>query len=372
LKFSTRFFDILPVPFWVYATAILCGTTGLLPNASPVYDQVVKHILPLAIATMLLGVPVKDVVQMGRQALIALAAASGTVFVAQVLSYMILIQWLPDDAWKSVGALLGTWIGGSANMLALKEILQLDPDQLPALIVVDTVLSYSWMAVLLAAGRFQVYFERAIPQARRHPGLSSAGIENAEKSVVSRVSAKTVLFAALIAVSVAELSILAGAHLKIHLPLLSASAWSLLLVSAVSVALSPWVAPWFKNPNIRTAGSWLLYSVLFAIGVRTNVQGTLGSYVFFVYGILTLGLHGFFLWHAARWAKLPLGLVATASQANIGGAASAPIVAEAYQRGTAYLGVLMAVAGAVLGTYVGWFGALLCRFIGSALLGRPL
>jgi uncharacterized membrane protein len=180
-----------------------------------------------------------------------------------------------------------------------------------------------------------------------------------------------IVIAALIAVAVGELSILLGAYVKIWLPQLSANAWSLLIVSFLSVCLSPWVAPFFKSPKIRTLGAWLLYTVLFSIGVRTNVHGSLGS-IFFVYGVLAFALHGFFLWHLGKWAKLPLSFLVTASQANIGGAASAPIVAEAYQPGTGYLGVLMAVAGAVAGTYVGLIGAALCRFLGSTILGRPL
>ncbi len=369
LKFFRRLFELLPAPFWVYATSIGAGATGLLPNNLPLYDQIVKHVLPLAIATMLLGVPVRDVIRMGRRALLAMGLASGTVFVAQILAYVILVRWLPDDAWKSVGALLGTWIGGSANMLAVKEILQLNADSLPPLIIIDTLLSYGWMALLLAGVRFQE---------SRHPGTPLAGIPqvNSNDSFGRNDSglrrAGMTATALIVALAVGELSIFLGAHLKVWMPQLSANAWSLLLVSLLSVALSPWVAPLFKLPNVRLMGAWLLYTVLFCIGVRTNVQGSMGSYIFFVYGLLTFTLHGFFLWHLGKRARLPLGYLATASQANIGGAASAPIVAEAYLPGTAYLGVLMAVAGAVLGTYVGLVGAALCRFLGSSLLGRPL
>ena len=155
MKFFNWLFDILPTPFWVYAISIGAGASGLLPNDLPLYDQIVKHVLPLAICTMLLGVPVQDVVRMGRKALLALALASATVFVAQIVAYVALVRWLPDDAWKSVGALLGTWIGGSANMLAVKEILQLKADSLTPLIIVDTILSYTWMAILLASVRFK-------------------------------------------------------------------------------------------------------------------------------------------------------------------------------------------------------------------------
>ncbi len=364
MKFFNWLFDILPTPFWVYAVSIGAGASGLLPNDLPLYDQVVKHVLPLAICTMLLGVPVKDVAHMGRQALLALGLASATVFVAQVLAYVALVRWLPDDAWKSVGALLGTWIGGSANMLAVKEILQLKADSLTPLIIVDTILSYTWMAILLASVRFQPYFNRDIV-------IADPVVQKTDSRL--KISGMTALMiAALIALGVGELSIFLGAQLKNLMPQLSANAWSLLLVSLISVMLSPWVAPLFKNPQIRKSGSWLLYTVLFAIGVRTNVHGSVGSSIFFVYGILTFALHGALLWYLGRWAKLPLSFLVTASQANIGGAASAPIVAEAFQPGTGYLGVLMAVAGAVMGTYAGLAGAALCRFLGSALLGRPL
>ena len=385
LKFFNWLFDVLPTPFWVYAISIGAGASGLLPNDLPLYDQIVKHVLPLAICTMLLGVPVKDVVRMGRPALLELGLASATVFVAQILAYVALVHWLPDDAWKSVGALLGTWIGGSANMLAVKEILQLKADSLTPLIIVDTILSYTWMAILLASVRFQTRFVMTSPLVGEvGPPLAGrvGDFNNPEEKKERPLSVpplaghlppqggKATITAVIVAMAVGELSIFLGAQIKNFLPQLSANAWSLLLVSLLSVALSPWVAPLFKNPKIRKSGSWLLYTVLFAIGVRTNVHGSMGSSIFFVYGVLTFALHGFLLWHVGRWAKLPLSFLATASQANIGGAASAPIVAEAYQPGTGYLGVLMAVAGAVMGTYAGLVGAALCRFLRAPLLCR--
>jgi uncharacterized membrane protein len=366
LKIFRWIFDVLPTPFWVYAVSIGAGASGLLPNDLPLYDQTVRHVLPLAICTMLLGVPIRDVMRMGRPALLALSLASGTVFIAQIVSYLLLIRWLPDDAWKSVGALLGTWIGGSANMIAVKEILQLSGDSLTPLIIVDTILSYTWMAILLAAVRFQSSFPNV--------SIGDAAPNMPANRVDSRlqISGMTNLaMALLIAIGVAELSIFIGVRLNTALPQLSSSAWALLVVSLISVLLSPWVAALFKAREIRKLGAWLLYAVLFAIGVRTNVHGSTGS-IFLLYGVLAFALHGLMLWFSGQRLRLPLALLATASQANIGGAASAPIVAEAYQPGIGYLGVLMAVAGAVMGTYIGVLGAGLCRFLGSHLLGRPL
>lgn len=387
MKFLNRLFDILPTPFWVYASAIVAGTTGLLPNDSPVYDQIVKHVLPFAIATMLFAVPVKDVLRMGRQAALAMGLASGTVFVAQVLAYLLLIHWLPTDAWKAVGALLGTWIGGSANMIAVKEILQMDPRVLPSLIVTDTLLSYSWMALLLGAVRYQSHFHITSPLVGEvvrlggrvgkpsEGGQTTAGNSPSVPPAAGHLpprGGKLFFVAMLIVLAVGEISIFLGTQLKILMPQLSANAWALLIVSMLAVALSSWVAPLFRSKPVKITGAWLLYAVLFAIGVRTNVQGTLGSSIYVVYGVLAFALHGLFLWQLGRRKKLPLSLLATASQANIGGAASAPIVAEAYQPGIGYLGVLMAVAGAIAGTYAGLLGAGLCRWLGSLLLGHPL
>jgi uncharacterized membrane protein len=150
----------LPTPFWIYVAAILSGTFGFLPPQSPVYFFIERRVLPATLVLMLIGTPLRQLLKMGGKSLTAMAIAAGTMMIAVFVSYAALVRLLPEEAWKGCGALLGTWIGGSANMLAVKQILNMSEDGFAPLIVIDTILSYTWLAFLLAGARYQEKFDR--------------------------------------------------------------------------------------------------------------------------------------------------------------------------------------------------------------------
>lgn len=383
MRFAPKILDFLPVPFWVYFLSILASAVGLLPHQSPFYDSISRHALPVAIILMLIGTPLSDLTRMGRTAAIAMFIATVTIFFAQVLSYLLLIKFLPLDAWKSVGALMGTWIGGSANMVAVKEILGLSDGGLGPLVIVDTILSYVWMAFLLAAVRYQARFDVSLPESSegRHPTFApqttwaSVGQSGLPSVALAKDGATTLRGWVLVLLTgflIGEISIIIGKALGIFFKFLSVNGWSLLVAStsALFLAFSPLKK--LKSLGSTQVGTVLLYGVLVTIGARTNLQTSVQSPIFLLYGVVAFIIHGATALSLGRWFRVPLFLLSTSSQANIGGAVSAPLVAEAYRPGTAHIGVLMAVTGAVLGTYLGVLGGYLCRALGSALLGTPL
>ncbi len=317
--------------------------------------------LPVAIILMLIGTPLTELFTLGPKALAAMAVATGTIFVAQVISYVALINYLPEDAWKSVGALMGTWIGGSANMVAIKEILQMPDDNLSALVIVDALLSYSWMALLLIGAK-------SSPPNVSIGGLSqeSTRLENNRGSRL-RISGATLLIL-IVGFAVGELCVFLGKIFGAKNNLLPINGWILLTASTVAILLALTPLQKLRTWGSPKIGTLLLYLVLITIGARTTIGGAkLQAPVFLIYGVLAFALHGILAVGLGRLFKLPRFLLATASQANIGGAVSAPVVAEAYQAGTAHIGVLMAVLGAVLGTYLGVAGGYFCRALGQWL-----
>ncbi len=354
-KFVDKVLDVLPIPFWVYFFSILAGTTGILPHQSPAYDWTTKHLLPAAIALMLIGTPLTELIKMGPKALAATAIGTGTIFTAQVFSFILMIRVLPEDAWMSVGALMGTWIGGSANMVAVKEILQMPDGNLSALVIVDTIISYGWMALLLSGVAFQKRYDGENSAEQFAP---TAG-NSASRGPSSKILAALAVI--IIGITIAEISVAMGKIINSNLSFLSVSGWSLLSASTLALILALTPLRQLKTWGSQKIGTLLLYLVLITIGAKTSLNAALQSPMFLVYGALTLFIHGIFSLIAGKVFKIPLFLLSTSSQANIGGAVSAPIVAEAYRPGTAHIGVLMAVTGAVLGTYLGVAGGYLCR-----------
>ncbi len=359
MKVVEKILDILPIPFWVYFLSIVAGTVGILPHESFAYDWTTRHVLPVAIVLMLVGAPLSDLVKIGPKAMVAMAIGTGTIFFAQIFVYVLFMNFLPGEAWKAVGALMGTWIGGSANMVAVKEILGLSDGGLSILVIVDTLLSYAWMAFLLSGAKFQKNFDE--------PSWTSTENESQfhqtrEENKFRWFSAPTILVIA-IGFAIGELCVMLGKQIGSLAKFFPTNGWTLLCASTLALLLALTPLKKIKRWGTQNIGTLLLYLVLITIGAKTTLTATLGAPIYLLYGVLTLGIHGVLSVLLGKYFQTPFFLLATASQANIGGAVSAPIVSETYRLRTAHIGVLMAVFGAVLGTYLGVAGGYLCRSI---------
>lgn len=353
---------ILPTPFWIYFIPILGTTVGLLPPQSSAYEFIAIHLLPTALFLMLIGTPVKTLLKMGPQASTAMAIAAGSMILATLISFAAFVHWLPAESHKSAGALLATWIGGSANMVAVKEIVNISDAAMAPLIIVDTVLSYTWMAILILAAGYQAWFNRRV--------LNADDVDLESKSAASLLTSSETfwspinfLLVAGAGILMAEVSIVIGKFLGGQAPLLSGRGWTVLVISILAVvfALTP-----MTRLEQRGASKWgmlFLYLVLTSIGAKTSLNAAVDAPRMMLLGAAILFLHGVFSVVAGRIFKIPLYLLATASQANVGGAVSAPIVAGVYRPGVAHVGVLMAVLGTLVGTYAGVLGSWLCGWI---------
>lgn len=342
------------------------NTLGWLPSKAALYDWVSLHVLCAALVLMLVGTPLRSVLRMGPKALGAMMLGVGTMTLATWISFLLIGRFLPEEGWKAGGALLATWTGGSANMLAVKEILRLSDAGFAPLIIVDTVLSYSWMAVLIFGAAYQKFFDAA--------GKSEfeEGLE--EKAAAPRdeggkrppwkdriLSSAVVLGAGFL---FGEMMIRGGKLVGSLFSILTASGWAILLSTTLALFFASTPLKRLEEKGASSYGQLALYFVLITIGAKTNLSAAREAPLYILFGIGVLTIHGVLLLYLGRLLKMPLFLLATASQANVGGAISAPIVAGVYRPGMAHFGVLMAIVGVVLGTYVGAFGGYACRLLG--------
>lgn len=347
----------LPVPFWVYFLSIVLGSVGVLPRESDVYGWVGLHLLPAALVLMLIGAPVSSLLRIGPRALAALGLASGSMFAAVVGLFPFFARFLGDEGWRVAGSLLATWTGGSANMLAVKEIVGLSDEGIGPLIIADTVLSYSWFALLIAAVAMERWYDRG--GHAREEAAPPVGRDRVPPG--DRVLKLGVVLVS--GFAAAEVTVWGGAWIAAATPLLTATAWTILLATTGGVALALTPASRLESYRASDVGTFLLYVVLASMGARTSLDAAVDAPAVLLFGLAVLTFHGAILFFVGRALKIPLFLVATASQASVGGPVSAPIVAGVYRPGGAPLGVLMAIAGAVAGTYIGSFGGGLCRLI---------
>jgi len=350
----------LPTPFWVYFLSILLSTFGLFPQASPLYSIIGLYGLIAALFLMLIGTPIYELFKLGPRALGAMVLGMSTMFIGVIVSYIFFAPRLPGEGAKMAGAMLGTWTGGSANLLSVKEVMGLSDKGLAPLIVADTFLSYGWLALLVMGVAYQRWFDRNTAVVEENISEGPSG-NLGPTSFIDNLKNFGVIF--LIAAAISLMIVILGQTLTVRLTFLSAKAWAVLLVTTGSVLLA--LTP-FSGIEEFKASSWgtsLLYLVLATIGAKTTFALDKEVGVILAFGATALLIHGILLFSFGHYLRLPLFLLTTASQANVGGPVSAPIVAGVYRPGSAHVGVLMAILGAILGTYIGSFGGWICQHL---------
>lgn len=375
-----RLLRFLPTPFWCYMLPMLAGSLGWIPKQSPLYSFVSQQILPVCLVLLLIGTDLKSLARLGPAAIrIMLAGAAGTIL-GGIGSFFLYKQWLPPGSWGAVGALTGSWIGGSANLLAVKEALGVPDSLIGPVILVDALVAYSWMALLVAASGWQEKWDRLIGLPKplgMEPGftgrlgrptvpaglsldLARPGQETIPGHRGRSVCAKPVhpgpiprVFQILTLAIFVSLSAQAIAKQLPTLPGFNAAAWTILLVTTVTLILSTTPLRRLGEGNSARMGTWLLYLLLITIGARADLRAVASAPAFLALGATWILIHGIVLLAAGYFWRTPLSLIATASQANIGGVVSAPIVGATYAPELAGAGLLMAILGNILGTYLG-------------------
>ncbi|MDH3621075.1 MAG: DUF819 family protein [Gammaproteobacteria bacterium] len=359
---EARLFNYIPPLLFIYATPVFLSNLAIsghtvIPNSSVIYTGLSKYALPVFIVLMLIKVNVPAIVKvMGKGVLVMLMGTAG-VMVGGVVSYIIVHGWLPEDTWKGVGTLAGSWIGGTANMLATKEILDAPESQFTLAIVADNVIYIVWLPLLLMSRDYADKFNRwARVPADRLAAMDEAAAMHIEEdhaptmqqylylaAVVLGVTALGHALAPPIAGWIAESSPgMAG--------IFSETTTRILLITTIALVLS--TTPVSTLPNSTALGTALVYIFVAGMGARAEVAG-LGDAPAFVLGaFIWIFIHGLFMLAGAWLFRVDVHSVAIASAANIGAAASAPIVAAHHRPNLVPASILLALLGYALGNYL--------------------
>lgn len=356
-----RLFVWLPIPLWCYGLPMLLHAVGLLPASHSSYQWIAEWILPMALGLLLVSIDVSALARLGAHAMLAMAAGAMGIMLGGVVMVGVLRAWLAANAWQGIGLLTATWTGGSLNMLALQQILAAPQSVFAPLVVVDTLVAYSWMACLMAGKGWETTVNRWLGVR----DVSLYPVAKPEES--SRHPWSPHQLAAIGLVVVLTLGSRWTASL---LPrgsfMASISGWTILLVTtgALLLACVPSIRRFGQaGERIGYAG---LYLMLTALGAQASVRALAATPIWIVIGFGVVGCHVLMLLAAGRLFRLPLSLLATASQANVGGVVSAPLVGAVYHPKLAPVGLVLAVAGNALGTYLG----LCTATVGRVVLGQ--
>ncbi len=359
-------FRITPPVIYAYFLPTLSTSLGITPMASPVYDWMIRYLLPFCLILLMVTVDLPGIMRLGGMALVMMLAGTVGIIVGGPLALLAFGRWLPADTWMGMAALSGSWIGGAPNMVAIKESVGTPDSVMGPIIVVDTAVGYGWMGVLLFLSAFQARFDR---YARADVRALEAVNRRLARSEEARRSPEVSDLAQILAVGFggALLCVAVGDRLP---PLgdptiISHTTWAVLLVTTIGLALSFTPLSRLEEVGASRLGYVALYLLLTAIGAQADLLKVLEAPLYLGVGALWIAVHAILLFGTALLVRAPLFFVATGSMANIGGVVSAPVVASVYHRALAPVGLLMGVSGYILGIY----GGLLCAWLLSLVAG---
>ena len=360
-----RYFRFLPSIFWIYFLPMLASTFGILDSKSPILPAISTYLLPSCLFLLLLSVDFGAILRLGKTALIMFFSGSLGIMIGIPLVFFLFKDLVGRDMWSSFGALSASWIGGSANLIAVKEALGA-PDQIfMPIVIVDTIVPYFWMGILVSLAGLQVFYDRWNRSDRAVLEEISGRIKGAAVEKKNALKIDKVILIIAFAILGGLLSLWVAQKLPTVKDIISTSTWVILIASLSGIAFSFSPARRLEEFGASRVGYFMLFFVLTSLGARANLSN-IGSTAFLVgAGFLVVLIHATVLIVVARMIKAPMFLVATASQANIGGVASAPIVAEIYEHGLASVGLLMAILGNITGTYLGIAVGQMCRWIAA-------
>ncbi len=361
-----KLFQYAPPLLFIYATPVFLNNLDVIPSSSTVYSGLSSFALPVFIVLMLIKVNVPAAVKvMGKGVLVMLMGTAGVV-IGAVVSYAIVHRWLAPDAWKGFGALAGSWIGGTGNMAATSEMLATPPEQFGLAVLADNVIYIVWLPILLASKNFADRFNAwaKVPEDRIRM-MDSAALMMAEEERTPAM--RDYLYLAAVAIGVTWISTeLASVFFKAMVSsapdlqvILSESTWRILLITTISLSLS--VTPVAKLPNATAMGTAMIYVFVAGMGARATVDGFAQAPAFLLGAFIWIFIHGAFCLAGAKLFRVDVHSAAIASAANIGAAASAPIVAAFHRPSLVPVSILMALIGYALGNYLAPLAAHLAR-----------
>ncbi len=360
-----KLFTFLPPVIWAYFVPMLATTAGITPAENPLYDWMALYLLPIALLLLMIVVDVPAILRLGKTAIIMMLAGTLGIVIGGPITFAIFGGLFEDpEAWKGFAALSGSWIGGTANLVAVQEGVGASANTLAPLLVVDVVVGYGWMGVLLFLSAFQDRFDRWVGADMSVVKALNRRLEAVDEE---RRPANITDLAMLVGIGFAG-AVLARA-LGGFLPalgdptIISQGTWAILIIVTVGLALSFTPLQKLEQVGASRVGYLALYLLLTSIGAKADLAAVLTVPLYLLAGAFWISIHILILFVVARLVRAPLFFVATGSMANIGGAASAPIVAGVYLPAMAPVGLLMAVAGYILGIYAAFGCAYLISLV---------
>lgn len=379
--FWKKFYTYIPSLFVCYFLPSVLNSLGVFSGElSSLYFVASRYLLPAALVLLTLSTDLKGIFNLGPKSVIMFLTGTVGIVIGGPLAILLISAIDPtvvggegaDAVWRGMTTIAGSWIGGGANQAAMLEVFGASGSLFSGMVAVDIIVANIWMAFLLyGAGRSKSIDRFFKADSSAIDDLRSR-IENYRLSIAKMPTLRDTMIILAIALGAVGLSHLLSDWItpfmgqykdfleSIYLQsFTSGFFWLVVVATTVGLILSFTKARKLEGVGASRIGSVFIYILVATIGMKMDVVQIFTNPGFFIMGVVWMLIHVGLLLLVGRLIKAPFFFVAVGSQANVGGAASAPIVASAFSPALASVGVLLAVLGYTLGTY----GALLCGIL---------
>lgn len=349
-RFWKGFFTFAPPIVLLYLGGMMLSTLNVwdLEATAPAYSTLKNDILYSMIFLMLLRCNVRKIIKLGPRMLIGFLAASVSIGIGFVVSYALMHNYLGEGAYKPLAALCGSWMGGGGNMLAIQAALNVSESQMAFPLVVDSICASLWIMFLLWAAGGADKFNRWTKSDTHLIDEVGKRLAEEAKFKSAPITFRSILLILGIAFVISALAQPIGAFIASSLTFFDKSTWTVLLITLLGILLA--LTPLGRLGGVSEMSDVLLYTVVALIASRANLAALIEAPVWIAAGFIILIIHGIVMTAAAKLMKLDIFTCSIASLANIGGTATAPVLAGAYSGELIPIGVLMALLGYVIGT----------------------
>lgn len=347
-----KLFEYLPSIVILYFVVMLFSTFGLWQRSESItetYAFLKSNLLPAMIFLMLLSADMREIFKLGKKMLLTFFLASVSIAIGFIGTFSLFHSYFEPGSWKAFAALSGSWMGGTGNMVAIQGALDLPDSAMGYTLLIDSIDYAIWVMILLALVPFAKKFDRwskADTSVIDEVGEKLA-LKNAHQKPLNFLSLSLLLGSALFVSVFAQY----GASLFPTTSFLTTTTWVVIIATLAGILFA--LTPLAKLSGGSTLANMILYLIVALIASRANFSELTEAPLYIIAGFVIIAIHGSIMILFAKLFKLDLFSLGVASLANIGGVASAPILASAYSKALIPIGVLMAMMGYIIGTFGG-------------------
>lgn len=378
--FWKKFYTFVPALLLCYFIPSIFNSAGVINGEeSKLYFVASRFLLPTSLVLLTLSIDLKEIWKLRHKAGLMFLAGTVGIVVGGPTAILIVSTFAPDvvggvgpdEVWRGLSTIAGSWIGGGANQAAMFEVFEPSGELFSATIAVDVIVANILMAFLLYGAGVSEKLDRFFKADASAVTHLRKKVENYQLSIAKIPTLKDVMIVLGVGFAATAIGHLAGdtiaPAIQTNLPqlarfsLTSPFFWLIITATTIGVILSFTRARELEGVGASRLGSAMLYVLVATIGMKMNVLAIFDNPGLFLVGLIWISIHVLFLLVVGKLIKAPFFFIAVGSQANVGGAASAPVVASAFHPSLAPVGVLLAVMGYALGTYGAWLCGILMQ-----------